>query len=94
METKHTQGEWKVKQEDRFLLILSNNENQIADVTIPLDFRDMDFREECEANAKLIASAPDLLEALILADKLINGFIPAKSKDSLTIKNAINKATK
>ena len=50
-------------------------------------------KEEAEANAKLIASAHELLEALILANKLITGFVPAEGDDHIKIKNAIKKAT-
>lgn len=51
-------------------------------------------KSESMANAKLIAAAPELLDALILANRLITGYIPALSDDHMKIKNAINKATK
>lgn len=52
--------------------------------------------EEDLANAKLIAAAPDLLEALIEAKKVINkDFTKGDLIDiEIIITNAINKATK
>ena len=46
-----------------------------------------------DGNAKLIAAAPEILDALILANKLITGWIPAASEDHMKIKNAIKLAT-
>ena len=53
METKHTQGEWSILGKT---LIKCNGE-QVASVNSILD--------EYEANAKLIANAPLMLEALL-----------------------------
>lgn len=61
MTTKHTQGKWvltadeyNVKSETDIMLCVNSFE---------------DYDEKCKANAKLIASAPDLLEALQLIFK-------------------------
>ncbi len=63
----HTQGEWKVTSKT----VVRSGHNLIAD-TLPaaiIGIRDKfgsDITNEaCEANAKLIAAAPDLLEALM-----------------------------
>ena len=70
---KHTQGKWFVKKCDwcdngRACAITSNNQKKYYDADIISDAS----REEChhimsEANAKLIASAPELLEACKMA---------------------------
>lgn len=76
METKHTKGEWTVIKNGlnskfspprKLFLINSINKtsvnqvSNIAKITMQIDINDL----ESEANAKLIASAPDLLENLI-----------------------------
>lgn len=53
METKHTQGEWVVKSNSELCWVESKT-HHIATVSF-----------SNESNAKLIAAAPDLLEALI-----------------------------
>lgn len=53
METKHTQGEWVVKSNPELCWVESKT-HRIATVSFGN-----------EANAKLIAAAPELLEALI-----------------------------
>jgi len=68
METnnKHTAGEWKATGLE---IRHANNSMILATVYphLPLNQR----REEAEANAKLIAAAPKLLEALITALEFI-----------------------
>jgi hypothetical protein len=65
METKHTLGQWRVQLTTEkqhlsgidYLDIVCGNERICAmDSTLP--------RKETEANARLIAAAPDMLEAL------------------------------
>ncbi len=89
METKHTQGEWFVSNHNNELKVRARNTMMGTVCTINTLFED-----EAEANAKLIASAPDLLEALEAARKLIH----QERKDALTvgeiIQQAIDKATK
>lgn len=57
---EHTQGEWRVEASDDKLMVLSLSEkeglNAIANINL--------WPRECEANARLIASAPKMLEAL------------------------------
>ena len=59
METKHTKGEWKQQPCTEGIEIYSND---LAIARIPKNYAN---KQEAEANAKLIAAAPKLLEALI-----------------------------
>ena len=61
MKTKHTQGEWESKfseTDNATVIRTKGTKNFIAEVQ-------KGRSEEIEANAKLIAAAPQLLEALI-----------------------------
>lgn len=84
METKHTKGEWFIQGKT---LIKCGNE-QVASANAILD--------ECESNAKLIAAAPELLEALIDLTNQIKNEHCSEFMDEPFDKaiNAINKATK
>jgi methionine synthase II (cobalamin-independent) len=93
---KHTKGEWEVDGHSIFpkgkgySIALVSNISIVNSKHKPL--------EETEANAKLIASAPELLEALIEYVNLDTGNIsalkttPQQRKEKAI--NAINKATK
>ena len=99
MKTKQTQGEWIVEGN----CLRSKTHYCDTDVnnglnTIPMRgaiaiVNDAIISEETAANAKLIASAPDLLEAL----KAARGLIYKQRGDTLTvmdmIQQALNKAT-
>lgn len=66
---KHTQGEWKAvrKQGTHIHRIVSNDCQEIADTLMPYGLDENSRSEvvkQAEANAKLIAAAPELLEAL------------------------------
>jgi len=86
---KHTKGEWYIN--PRASTNVMCNSKSIANCS---GSQSGDNLEQEQSNAKLIAAAPELLEALILANRLITGYIPALSDDHMKIKNAINKATK
>lgn len=62
MNTKHTPGPWSIKDDDG---IIANNQYWIASIHIART------KDEKEANARLIASAPELLEALIKAENTL-----------------------
>ena len=90
--SKHTQGPWEVSGTTRGLngLYIKADNKHIAQVfsSIP----------ECEANAKLIAAAPEMLDALFSAVLIIDKLGIIKSDTTLSndikkIYNAINKAT-
>lgn len=84
MESKHTQGEWKV--ERIYKNPFSIDTLYIINTGVPQSIK------ESEANAKLIAAAPELLEALIEVRQHMTAHIPEKIFD--LIDNAIDKATK
>lgn len=95
METKHTKGEWVLDVAPTSLesTITSTNGKRICDVK---SYRDICFNDPCEeerdANAKLIAAAPELLESLIeLTDALKYEF--GRDLTYLKAISAIKKAT-
>lgn len=61
METKHTQGEWAIEVQNQYQLAIATKTQAIC--FIPK------AAKNSEANAKLIAAAPDLLKACISALK-------------------------
>lgn len=61
METKHTKGEWKIDPYNKYSIIDSTTSGFEALVAQANGKKE----EERIANAKLIAAAPELLEALI-----------------------------
>ena len=63
METKHTKGEWEIKKTQGNFSISGKEPVCTILANPPL--------EQQEANAKLIAAAPELLEALVKSNKLI-----------------------
>jgi len=98
METKFTSGEWKVgypaiNEPDRFI-ITADNDGIVHAHVYGANGTTREI-EEAEANAKLIAAAPDLFKACKMAEKLI-GEMNATSKSMIVfdaIINAIQKAT-
>ena len=110
METKHTPGVWEIEKRnlDLEIDIKSSNGKRICQVKA---FQGASFNdptiEEAKINAKLIAAAPELLEALEAINARINGDFdnPALIKFGtlstntnqdiyLITNNAIKKATK
>jgi len=55
---KHTQGPWKVKQTAVYDAVYGNNDELVSFISIKQP-------EEIQANARLIAAAPELLEACV-----------------------------
>jgi hypothetical protein len=105
-ETKstHTQGEWKssnrillhVEMGNQWICQLSNLENTNKNfLSDEYDAEEKRLKEEQEANAKLIAAAPDLLQALITIVQGCNddnGFSSLAAIEAIA-QQAINKAT-
>ena len=85
METKHTKGKWHL---NKYSHIVDDNEKgvPITSATIP-----MTETEESIANAKLIAAAPDLLDACQSALEYMDddGYEPIRTD----LLKAIKKAT-
>ena len=69
---KHTQGEWEVREEGNGIFIKTGIGSKNGAIALVYEFNGAVSVEEAEANAKLIASAPKLLEKhesdLILLD--------------------------
>lgn len=93
--TKHTQGEWGVSKHgnnDSFGIYAEGNVNDLAIVK-----GGNEEGGETEANAKLIAAAPDMLKALEACMdyfEYMGGLNHAASRDARKLtKSAINKAT-
>lgn len=90
---KHTQGKWTAESS-------SFGENiRVENLTIATCYRRAGNEHEAEANAKLIAAAPELLEA---CQSMIKAFMDAPNEWLMTadvmqmesiMKDAINKAT-
>jgi len=92
METKHTQGEWIKKSPKNRVIQITNKENLIICEIDILINKVTPTPSAAEANAKLIAAAPDLLEALIDLAKFCKENNTGVELE--LAENAINKATK
>jgi hypothetical protein len=92
MKTKFTKGEWKTINWNGTLnsTVMTSNESDIICETYYNKDSHIDV-DEAEANAKLIAAAPDLLNAAILMKE--NGFQTPSNKDFDKLVKAIKKAT-
>lgn len=71
MNTKHTPGPWKYVTRHDMHGVHDAMDNDICET----------FGEEAEANARLIAAAPDLLADLQRAHRIINEFVAAHQGD-------------
>ena len=85
--TQHTPGPWAVEDPMEWELSIveagkpTHEWQFIATVTLPDEDGGAFSREVCEANARLIAAAPRILDALINVQKIISegamtGFVP------------------
>ncbi len=94
MTTNHTPGPWKKARNSSFWEVVTPFQDQLIDeadeFSPSVAYAWGSTEEEAEANASLIAAAPDLLEALQLAEHVISkaGY-PVDS----SITRAISKAT-
>ena len=101
MKTKHTKGQWIIKSTkdtNSLYSMIYSGEVRIAEVKSfgkDSKFNDATY-EEKEANAKLIAAAPDMLEALIMLNNYIkeDSAIYRSSLKCQYIDELITKATK
>ena len=100
MENKFTQGEWEVASVDyventKQLHVLVKGKGGLVCTLFHLSGASS-VKEEAEANAKLIAAAPDMLEALNDLVEHIVSVLPFGKQDIkkiLAAKQAIKKAT-
>lgn len=89
METKYTEGKWEIIKKGVQLIVVK--ESAIISLVMPNHVG----IKEAEANAKLIAAAPEMLEALqILIGDIDTAPIKLTTKEKLIIaRKAIKKAT-
>ena len=97
MKTKHTKGNWKAFEKTEFWEVHTDLEEKHLCLNIMIfgkdendQLTDLHLTKENEANAKLIAAAPDLLEALMNIEN-DNNIIPKPIWDMRN--KAIEKAT-
>lgn len=97
MTNKHTQGKWILNTKNRSDMRITNGERGfvIAEVTSDAVAHFIGNLEEAEANAKLIAASPELLEVL---NKINLALLLSSELDkpywSRIAQQAIDKATK
>jgi len=93
---KHTQGNWEINPVETFYesigILTPKNKGFTFNEVAQVRFNDRSTKKETEANAKLIASSPELLEALKLALHTLNSccYNPTVTNQ---IEAAIKKAT-
>lgn len=96
MSAKHTPAPWTAKNDGRNIISIqhSNNDPGAISMTLAKVTARMTWRSQAEANARLIAAAPDLLEALKACDEAMSYMseydIPITLQDM--VKAAIAKA--
>ena len=98
METKFTKGNWNVSDDTSECYLVKSDDGGLIAFVYDGDIDDEAIHMDVvEANAKLIASAPDLLEAL---ESFVYEIEQTRSYDNILeesyhlAKEAINKATK
>lgn len=82
-ERRHTPGPWALSERSSACVRTADQDQRIA----YLETADNTF-ETCEANARLIAAAPDLLAAV---DKVVNNWGDLHHKDLMQLRAAIAK---
>lgn len=95
MKTKHTKGEWGIRFKRRIgynashTIIYADKEG-IAEIICEFDGQN----KQIEANAKLIAAAPELLKGLMEIKKSLEGDVSERVIDNCIVRaeQVINKA--
>ena len=74
MSAKHTPGPWTAQNDGRDIISIQhgNNDPGAISMTLAKVTARMTWRSQAEANARLIAAAPDLLEALKACDEAMS----------------------
>ena len=90
METKHTKGQWQAQTTKPFIakVVAFRNGDKLEITQSATNLSD----EEADANAKLIAAAPELLEALIKSKARYEDENMTHLDEYFLICNAIKKA--
>ena len=90
----HSPGPWSVV--DGYYHGFEEINGPSFKISIVMSASDVSFEDSCKrtADAKLISAAPDMLEALIIAEKLCGSLTSDQCNDSIhiAIKDAIGKA--
>lgn len=86
---KHTPGKWEASKTINDYAIYSDT-NESKDIAAVYQNSRSIPKEEAQANAKLIAAAPDMLEALQAVERWLNG---EENEFQETVIQAIRKAT-
>lgn len=88
--TRHTPGPWEAHWHDKWIIGDKKTFTHIAEVCIDSKMR----AREMDENSRLIAAAPDLLEACETALDIILSYqhIPAQFRACQALQNAISKA--
>ena len=109
MDLKHTKGNWVIHKNNSFFEVNSRLSGKRMSISCHLTKNDDGFHysdshsEENEANAKLIAASPDLLQAIIELNRQIDTYwnedksdkqVKAISKAQQKSLKAINKVIK
>lgn len=95
MNNKHTPGTWNVSKTINDYAIYSS-QNDSKDIAAVYQYSRSIAPEEAEANAKLIAAAPELLEMCIATlEDLESGELTGNATESalINLRDAIRKAT-
>lgn len=88
---KHTEGNWFIKRENGIIDVYSDSKRHktIARVNYPIgNIPVMGQEDEMDANAKIIAAAPDLLEAL----KKVMTWVHTHPKKATIVQSVIDEA--
>ena len=74
MSAQHTPAPWTAQNDGRDIISIqhSNNDPGAISMTLAKVTARMTWRSQAEANARLIAAAPDLLEALKACDEAMS----------------------
>lgn len=96
LKTKHTKGKWICKEQGdaNEFVILTDSDDGRRRWVIAFRLNGEFHRIEEEANVKLIAAAPDLLNAaMLISDGISSGDKQKFHDGNMAIKEAIKKAT-
>lgn len=82
----HTKGPWRLENDGHVYILIGSSDEHLAEIELQfLNEFDTDSsgqfsRETGEANARMIAAAPDLLEAIKLSKKMLDIFLTNASQ--------------